>query len=976
MFLSKENRSRRTIVLYIILLLVFLGSNYLRGSMCRDGSKYQEYLTSFEEGEKFLMKGQFDKALESFEKGLNEARATGNEKGEVDCYKSIGLTFWNLGNLEKSEEFYSTAHLFAKRYGLTSAETEFDSYYEIFRLYTDGKTNRILNDYQRSITCFQQAVVLARANHSRHHELKCLRQMSLTYWELNDLKNFYELNKQGLKIARDLNHKREIGRALNNIGLYFWKTNEYSKALSFYQEALTIARELDDKVEMSACFNNIGVVFKELGAYINALDYIGRAIKIDNDLNNKLFLSLELNNLGIISHRIAQFSGLNEDFFKALNYFENSLKIAQSIKDFRTEVRALNNIGNIYLDLEKYNDSLMYLKRGLQRSELVKDEEAMSMILNNIGNAKVSLCKIDEAEKSFRKAAEVSKRLSRGETLWEAYFGLGRCYESRDEYTNALHYYKKAISVIDRIRSQISVDTYKSSFARNKQKVYESLIRLLYRLQENGDSKDLSEIFHVVESAKARAFLETLGESKVDIRERLTPHLKEQEKKISNKISSVIRELTSQELSENQRKRLSQKLKRAEDDYLLLFQKIRVEVPEVANIVAPVPCHLDQVQDQITDNKTALIEYFIGEKESYVFFVTKKDIRLYSLPGRDEIWRSLKAYLKALSDYPDSQFRGVEASKRLAKELLFCGQWRMPGSIENLIVIPDGVLYYLPFETLIFDTQGLKPSENYLISKYKISYAPSSSSLLFLFRESKRAYASDLLALGNPAYTWNGRTSKKNVIPSEILKEVYQNEGFDLTPLPYSEREVKGISKFFHKTKCDVYLNREASEKIIKNLTLDNYQILHFACHAILDERFPFRSALVLSKEDSLDEDGFLQVSEIYNLRLASDLVILSACQTGRGYLEKGEGVLGLPRIFFYSGARSVVSTLWKIDDKSTAVFMKHFYRFLSQSMDKAQALRLAKLEMIMSKYSHPFYWAAFVLNGEYSSKVYFGSYD
>jgi CHAT domain-containing protein/Tfp pilus assembly protein PilF len=976
MFLYKKNRSRRTIFLYIIFLLVFLRSNYLRGSMDRDGSKYQEYLTSFEEAEKFLIEGQFDKALESFETSLNYARATGNEEGEVDCYKSIGLTFWNLGHLEKSEEFYTKAHLFAKRYGLTSAKTEFDSYYEIFRLYTDGKTNRILNDHQRSINCFQQALALARANQSRHHELKCLRQLSLTYWELNDLKHFYELNKQGLKIAKDLNHKREIGRALNNIGLYFWKTNEYSKALSFYQEALTIARELDDKVEMSACFNNIGVVFKELGAYINAFDYIGRAIKIDTDLSNKLFLSFELNNLGIISHRIAQFSGLNEDFFKALNYFENSLDIAQSIKDVRTEVRALNNIGNIYLDLEKYNDAMMYLKRGLQRSELARDEEAMSMILNNIGNANVSLYKIDEAEKSFKKAAEMSKRLSRGEILWEAYFGLGRCYESRDEYIEASHYYKKAISVIDRIRSQITVDTYKSSFARNKQKVYESLIRLLYRLKENGDSKDLGEIFHVVESAKARAFLETLGESKVDIRERLTPQLKEQEKKISNQISSAIRELTSQELSENQRMRLSQELKGAEDDYGLLLQKIRVEVPEVANMVAPVPCRLDQVQDQITDNKTALIEYFIGEKESYVFFITKRDIWLHLLPGRDGIWRSLKAYLKALSDHPDSQFRGTEASKRLAKELLFLGQWRMPVSIENLIIIPDGVLYYLPFETLIFDTQEMKPSENLLISKYKISYAPSSSSLLFLFRKSKRDYPNDLLALGNPAYTWNGKTSKKNVIPSEILKEVYQNEGFDLTPLPYSEREVKGISKFFHKTKRDVYLNREASEKIIKNLALDNYQILHFACHAILDERFPFRSALVLSKEDSLDEDGFLQVSEIYHLRLASDLVILSACQTGKGCLEKGEGVLGLPRIFFYSGAKSVVSTLWKIDDKSTAIFMKHFYSFLSQSMDKAQALRLAKLEMIRSKYSHPFYWAAFVLNGEYSSKVSFGRRD
>jgi tetratricopeptide (TPR) repeat protein len=586
------------------------------------------------------------------------------------------------------------------------------------------------------------------------------------------------------------------------------------------------------------------------------------------------------------------------------------------------------------------------------------------------------LGKTQEAKKSFLRAAELGKKLSRGEILWEAYFGLGRCYELNEEYSDAVNYYKMAISVIDRIRSQITVDTYKSSFARNKQKVYESLIRLLFRLQKSGNSKDLREIFRVVESAKARAFLESLGESQVNIRERLAPELKEQEKTISNQISLAIRKLTGEELSGNQRMNLLQELKRAEDDYSLLLQKIRIEVPEVANMVAPVPCNLDQVQDQIIDNKTALIEYFLGEKESYIFFVTKREIWLHLLPGREEVWRSLKAYLKVLSSRPDGEFQGIKASRRLGKELLCPELWNIPDSIENLVIIPDGVLYYLPFETLILDMQKKKSSDCFLVSKYKISYSPSSSSLLFLTKETSMDYSKDLLALGNPAYTWNGKTNKKNVIPSEILKEVYQNEGFDLASLPYSEREVRGISKYFHKTKRDIYLNHKASEKTIKNIMLDSYQILHFACHAILDERFPFRSALVLSKEDSMEEDGFLQVSEIYNLRMASDLVILSACQTGKGRLEKGEGVLGLPRIFFYSGAKSVVSTLWKIDDKSTAIFMKHFYGFLSQGMNKAQSLRLAKLEMIKSKYSHPFYWAAFVLNGEYSSKVNFSSHN
>ena len=701
-----------------------------------------------------------------------------------------------------------------------------------------------------------------------------------------------------------------------------------------------------------------------------------RAINIDKELNNRLFLSVGLNNLGTISHRQALYSGINEDFFKALNYFEDSLELARKMNDVRTEVRALNNIGNVYLDLKKYNNALMYLRRGHFRSELVNDEEAVSMILNNIGNAHLSLNMINEAEKSFIKAVDLGKKLSRGEILWEACFGLGRCYERKGQYSDAVFYYKMAIGIIDRIRSQITVDTYKSSFARNKQKVYESLIRLLFKLQKNENTEYLKEIFYVVESAKARAFLESLGESKVNLQERLTPEMKEQEKSISNKISFAIRKLTGEELAVNQRMDLLRELKKAEDDYSLLLQKIRIEVPEVANMVAPVPCRLEDVQDRIIDNNTALIEYFLGEKESYVFFITKNNVWFHYLPGREEIWKSLKAYLKALATRPEGEFQGLKASRRLAKELLCPDLWNFSDSINSLIIIPDGVLYYLPFETLSLDSSKKNAAADFLVSKYRISYAPSSSSLLFLARKTNRNYSKDLLALGNPAYTWNGKTNKKNMIPSEILKEVYLNEGFDLASLPYSEREVKRISKFFHKRKRDIYLNHRASEKSIKNLTLDGYQILHFACHAILDERFPSRSALVLSKEDSLDEDGFLQVSEIYNLRMASDLVILSACQTGRGRLEKGEGVLGLPRIFFYSGAKSVLSTLWRIDDKSTSAFMSYFYGFLSQGKSKTQSLRLAKLKMIKSSYTHPFYWAAFVLNGDYASKINFSTFN
>jgi len=164
----------------------------------------------------------------------------------------------------------------------------------------------------------------------------------------------------------------------------------------------------------------------------------------------------------------------------------------------------------------------------------------------------------------------------------------------------------------------------------------------------------------------------------------------------------------------------------------------------------------------------------------------------------------------------------------------------------------------------------------------------------------------------------------------------------------------------------EIYLRDKAKEEAVKDNSLKNFQIIHFACHSFLDEKFPFRSALVLTLDNDPREDGFLQAREIFTLKLNADLIVLSACQTGKGRIERGEGIFVLPRIFFYSGARSVLSTLWTINDKSTSKFMEYFYGYLLQGKNKAEALRSAKLKMINTQYPHPFYWAPFILNGVY----------
>jgi CHAT domain-containing protein len=249
---------------------------------------------------------------------------------------------------------------------------------------------------------------------------------------------------------------------------------------------------------------------------------------------------------------------------------------------------------------------------------------------------------------------------------------------------------------------------------------------------------------------------------------------------------------------------------------------------------------------------------------------------------------------------------------------------------------------------------------------------PSASSLIFLDnRKENKSYPKELLIFGAPDYSrqpLSMQNDQEN--PMGMLYEIYENQGYQFLPLPYSGKEISKISEYFPIEKTDIFLNGDASEYTIKQLPLEDYRVIHFACHSFLDETFPMRSALVLSLDENYKEDGFLKVREIYNFNLNTELVVLSACRTGRGKMEGSDGVLGLPRIFFYTGAKSVVSTLWGIDDKSAVDFMNYFYQGLSEGENKAQALQNAKLKMIKSKYSHPYYWGAFILNGDYRSTI------
>jgi CHAT domain-containing protein len=284
---------------------------------------------------------------------------------------------------------------------------------------------------------------------------------------------------------------------------------------------------------------------------------------------------------------------------------------------------------------------------------------------------------------------------------------------------------------------------------------------------------------------------------------------------------------------------------------------------------------------------------------------------------------------------------------------------------SKLIVIPDGLLNHVPFESLVH-------KDRYLIENYQITYLPSAGVIELLRQTPSRSTMDregqlDLLAFGDPVFQQRAKNSSGRKLPP--TRSGTDQDSWDMSALarlPRTRDEVEYIASLIPNGRKRLYLGKDSTEKSFKQETLSKFKWIHLATHSFIDEQNPDRSAVVLALDADNNEDGFLRATEIADLALDCDLVILSACETGRGRLSSGEGVIGLSRSFFIAGTRSVVVSQWAVSDISTAQLMKDFYQQLVNNTAKPAALREAKLRMINGETEtrHPYYWAPFIIIG------------
>ncbi|UCC41516.1 MAG: CHAT domain-containing protein [Candidatus Aminicenantes bacterium] len=926
--------------------------------------KYSEY---FNKGENFRLKGDYEESIDSFEKSLELARKNNDKEAEINSLIKLGLLRWNTGYISKSIKAYEEALSIAKKAQIDQKKNEVSDYIHIYEFYRDAKAARREEDYKKSIENFEKAIELARKIESEEHELRCLIELSVVHILLHEIDKLFSLNKDALEIARRIRHRQEQGRCLFNIGYYYRnKDNNYSQALRHYEDALSIARIIKDYERESECLMNIGEIYIQLGNYDKALEYQKNVLKIDKErLKKDDFVAIDLNNIGVTYQKKYKFQSHDtDDLENALTHYAESLRIARNIEATETEIEALTNMGMAYMDLEDYPEALKYFKLALEKAEITQDLEEKANLYINIGIVNSLQKNYDSALKYCQQAIDTAYLTGKENILWEAYFEIASVYMRQDAYEKALENFRKSISFIEKIRSRIQLEELKAKYlaADKRIEAYQNTINLLCKLHDSEPEKLHNvEAFNYLERAKARAFLDRMEASQMNISQGVDKELLIQEEEELQNISSLNLRLLSPDLNTEQEKSIKEQIRLSEERIEALKRKIRLSSPAYTDLKYPQFITLEQTQKHMLDSKTAFFEYSLGVENSYAFVITKKEFKIFPLPASKKIQEQVSQYLRAITDKDIHDFSlGYELFTTLV----------LPGldeKIEKLIFIPDDILHYLPFETLL----SQKDEKRWLVEDYKIAYTPSISSLREIIEHERLSDIKprkDLLAFGDPFFG----SDEELASARDTLKTSRPVGAFNVSRLEYSGQEVERIASLFKKTKSDTFKGKEASEEKLKDLNLRDYKIFHLATHCLIDDKKPDRSSIVFSIGNASAEDEILQMREVFNLKLSSDLVTLSACQTGLGEFIRGEGIEGLSRSFFYAGASSTLISLWPVHDQATSQFMERYYSHLRSSNSIMDSLQKTKLEMINSDIlSHPYYWAGFIITGNSDKVIY-----
>lgn len=941
-------------------------------------------------------------ALAKYEDTIVAWRDLGRKEWEVRSTISLGYVHLALGNNPKAEKLYDSILPQARAIKDSAALAEILNNLAAACANT-GKVDT-------AITHYKEALALLQVQNDRYGVGYVLNNLGQLYGQLGEPLLAIDYLHQALQHRQAV--KDTVGEAmtLNNLGTIHSKIGKIQNALHFYRRALPMYDAVHDLYGQSYVLNNIGHIYYRLGEDVLALNNYQEALDKISVVGDDYGRAMFLNNIGAVHRGKGELS-------KALEYYEQSLKLKLESNDNYGEAITRNNIGAVYDQIGDKQMSLQHHDRALDLRRQVKDVRGQAESLNNIGYIHFVNGDIAVARSQFSQAMPLAKKAGDRELEARVLRNMALMERQQGNIAAARDFIEKAVAIVDSMRVNISDPASRASYSAPLHGYHELHVDLLMEMHKDFSASDFAAAaLAASERARARSLLESLNEIRIDL--------------LAGVDSSVIKQELTLQFRINQKESARSRLLRREheEELLLIVEKelqemliqyrelqaqIRAASPHYAAFTQPQPLDAEQIRRQVLDEETLLLEYALGKDRSYLFTLTADTLRAFTLPGRaaiDSLARQVYGLLTERNKTVPSETSHQRRARAARADSMF---WRQAAALSRLILAPaaellgnkrllivaDGALQYVPFAALP-DPRVPADGETSPVPLALANEAVSlpSASVLAVLREQfgDREPAPKLVAaLADPVYSLNdarvGRT-RSSARPANTTADslhtvgTFENEsaleiarrqtsgdstraGFGR--LLFSRREANAIMELVPKGAGLKALDYAANRETATSPNLSQFRIVHFASHGLLNSRHPELSGLVLSLVDSLgkERDGFLRLHDIYNLDLNADLVVLSACETALGREIRGEGLISLVRGFMYAGAPRVIASLWQVNDESTAELMQRFYRKLlgKEKLRPAAALRAAQLEMRQSsRWQSPYYWAAFVLQGEW----------
>jgi CHAT domain-containing protein/Tfp pilus assembly protein PilF len=803
---------------------------------------------------------------------------------------------------------------------------------------------------------------------------RSIRALGLILSEEGELQKAEQHFREALELMQGYPQEASlISSILRSLASVRRELGDYVEAYELLLEASNLPEiSAGQGVEMASILSALGILSQDIGETSAAISHFERALSIRKRIApESRSIADDLRNLGNISF-------VRGDIDAAKNFFNEALRLAERDPSDLTRVDSLNSLGLVALAERDYALSEQLLRSALRLGEELRVEKMrVSHTLSYLGDVHLAQGDLPQAAIRYKEALNLRKGAAPA-TWWvaESLVQIANVLERQGRIREAASQLVSASQILRRQANLVSSSPIERiSFRVNKGEAYLKGVKLLLRLDE------VEAAFSLGEEYRAQEFLNDLA-SGLSVRSSDGIFSGSTEDILAGKEFGRGHSLGGPGVEYSP----------SADDPVSVVKEGGAKVPELA-------LGANSLQLDALDSGTLILSYLSGEEESYLFALSPtQNVFAHVIPIsrgrlRQQIDRLRELIPVARPGTPRGDFQIIEL-RRLSRELynlLIAPAVDRIEKADRILIIADGPLHYLPFSVLVREVsnEGRHSDDQYL-AEWRPFHFVLSATVYAEVKKNRRDPAKPqtggsllLSAFGDPLFP----SSLKGTVPERIadirVRSAVRRGILEFEPLPATRREVEGIAALFPPDKVAVFLGAEATEERVKAVG-KSARILHFATHARLDERFPLSSSLILSIPEGFPEDrdnGLLQVWEIFErVRLDADLVVLSACDTGLGKELGGEGLIGLTRAFQYAGARTVMASLWSIQDQATSELMIRFYKHLRAGLPKDEALRQAQMELIRGPIevvnekgektlfdaSAPYYWAGIQVYGDW----------